>query len=213
MVCVVLANMHSFRTCGRGRDLADEGFGHLEGWVFPSQLAEIGNQVLSLRGRQNFGIGGSALRCENAEPDFYHLRLCGPEAEEFIEVARAVCDLRRDGAVNGDAGVFDALEDALVGRGLAAYIMFRLQAIDGYDDVQFLELHPGSGDFAKGAGDDLHVYAPAMDLRDQRVEFTITNEGIASDDGDMERLVFVDNGQYARDQFVAFEIGEFAKLC
>src|SRR5581483_624098 len=90
-----------------------------------------------LRIRQDFWVGGAALRSENAEPHLSNSQSAGPEAKEFVEITGTLRYLRRDCAVNGHPGLFDVLKDALVGRWLASRVMLRLKAIDRYHDIQF----------------------------------------------------------------------------
>jgi hypothetical protein len=115
--------------------------------------------------RENLWIGGTALGGEEAEPDLCYRGLTAPELEELIEVSGAVGDLRCDSAMDGDLGVLDVFEDALVSGGLATFIVLGLKAIDGDDYVEFLEsLPPGRND-SEGAGDDLSVDTASIDLR------------------------------------------------
>ena len=88
-----------------------------------------------------------------------------PEGEELIEITRTLDDLGGDGAVDGDLGTLDALEDAFVGGGLAAFVVFRLETVDGDDYVQLFVPLPKRGNGAKGAGDDLGVDAAGFELR------------------------------------------------
>ena len=102
--------------------------------------------------------------------------------------------------MNRDPGALNVFQNALVGGGLAARVVLRLQAVDGDDDVEVLEGVPLRGNFAEGAGDHLGVDTAAVDLRQQRVELAVTDQRIAADEGNVHGLVLVDEGEHARDQ-------------
>jgi hypothetical protein len=89
--------------------------------------------------------------------------------------------------------------------------VFGLQAVDGDYDVEALEGGPVSGNGAEGAGDDLDVNAPAMELGQDGFEFAISDEGIAADEGDVERAILVDYAEEVFDQRVLFVIRQLAK--
>jgi hypothetical protein len=50
-------------------------------------------------------------------------------------------------------------------------------------------------------------------LRQERVEFAVPNERIAAHQRDMERQMFVDQGEHSHHKLVAFKVRELAKLC
>jgi hypothetical protein len=50
-------------------------------------------------------------------------------------------------------------------------------------------------------------------LRQQDLEFAVTDKGVASDNRHVERLMLVDHLEHARDQFLSFEIGQAAQVC
>jgi len=106
--------------------------------------------------------------------------LFAPKAKEFIEVTATLCYLRRDRAVNSYSCPFDVLEDALVGSWFAPSIVLRLQAIDRYHYIQFLQFHPRGWDHPECARDDLGVYGAGLDLGQQHFELTVPNQRIAA---------------------------------
>ena len=112
-----------FRAAGRRCELAEDVLAHIEHRIEGLQAAEIGENGVALREGEDLGIGGSALGREETEPDLDDLGAAAPEAEKFFKVAGAGCDLRGDGAVDKDLRSGDALEDALIGRGLAAGVV------------------------------------------------------------------------------------------
>jgi len=115
--------------------------------------------------------------------------------------------------VNGYLRAFDVLEDAIVGGRFSPRIVFRLQAVDGNHDIQVLEGHPRRWNHPECAGDNLGICAAALNLRQQRVEFAIADERIATHKRDMHRSVLVDQSKHPRDQDVSTKVGEIAKLC
>ena len=74
--------------------------------------------------------------------------------------------------------------------------MFRLEAVDGDDDIEALEVRPMSGNGAEGAGDNLDVNAPLIKHWQDGFQFPIADQGIAADKGDMEGLMLVDDTEH-----------------
>ncbi|HMF63276.1 MAG TPA: hypothetical protein VK608_04240 [Edaphobacter sp.] len=74
--------------------------------------------------------------------------------------------------------------------------MFRLEAVDGDDDIEALEVRPMSGNGAEGAGDNLDVNAPLIKRWQESFKFPIADQGIAADKGDMEGLMLVDDTEH-----------------
>jgi len=70
-----------------------------------------------------------------------------------------------------------------------------------------------SRDFAESTGDDLGVNTALLELGQKEIEFTVTDERIAADDGDVQRLVFVYQGKNTCDEIISTEVGEIAELC
>ena len=101
--------------------------------------------------------------------------------------------------MNGYPGVFNIFEDALVGGWFASLVMLGLKTVDGHDDVELFELLPGFGDDAEGAGNDLGVHTAALDLGQKQFQFAVTNERVAANEGDVERLMLVNDGKHLCD--------------
>ena len=70
------------------------------------------------------------LRRVQADPDLSRVLVSGPEPHELVEVTGPLRLLPGDGAVHGDLVPDDVLEDAIVSRRLAAFVVLGLQAID-----------------------------------------------------------------------------------
>ena len=105
----------------------------------------------------------------------------------------------------------DVLENAVIGCRRPAFIMLRLQTINRYHDIELFVLAPGCRNHTKGTRHDLSVDAARLDLRDKLLEFTVSNEGIAANEGDVQRLLFVEQGQDAVDQLLSAKVGEFGQ--
>ena len=105
----------------------------------------------------------------------------------------------------------DVLENPIVGRRGAADVVLRLQAVDRYDDREARDAAPLGGNLANGTGDELHVDAALREQRQNRRQLAIPHERFAADDGDMEWAMRVDERHDAVDQFLTFEIADFAK--
>src|SRR5882724_10186610 len=95
-------------------------------------------------------------------------------------------------------------QNALVGRRLAAGVVLRLQAVDRDNKLQVRQRGPGCGERAERAGHNLDV-SPGNELRQQDLKFTVSDEQVASDDWEVERVVLGDYVEGAPDQFLAFE--------
>ena len=190
---------------------AEDRLGHLELGIFLPQLTQVGEDQGALLGVKGFGVAGSSLRGEKAEPDFVDLLPRCPEIKELVEIAGAAGDLRGEGAVDRDASVLDVGEDAFVGSGFSANVVFGLEAIDGDDHVEFAPTLPVFGDDAESAGNDLRMDVAAIEFREELLKLAVANEGIAADEGEVERPVLVDDGEYAGDKLIATEVSEIAQ--
>jgi hypothetical protein len=89
--------------------------------------------------------------------------------------------------------------------------VFGLQAVDGDDDVEPLKVRPMSGNWAESAGNDLNENIAAVELREDRFELAITDEGVSADEGDVEGLVLVDDAEDVFDEGVFLIVGQLAK--
>jgi hypothetical protein len=56
------------------------------------------------------------------------------------------------------------------------------------------------------------MHTAAFDLRQQRPEFTIPDQRVATHQGDVQRLVLIDEGKHSRDEFAAFKVRKLAQL-
>jgi hypothetical protein len=195
----------------RGSELANHGGGHVQLWILNAQLQHFGDGALALLGSEDFGHLIADLGSEEAEPDFFDLRAGGPKLQEFGEIAGALHHLAGDGAMNGDVLVGDIFQDAFVGGGRAADIVFGLEAIHGDGDVQVIQRWPSGAHGAEGAGNKLYMDAALHQKRQQNFQFAKADQGIATDDGKVQGLQAIDDFQNAVDKGLATIIVQFAQ--
>ncbi|HYI97080.1 MAG TPA: hypothetical protein VEX68_26290 [Bryobacteraceae bacterium] len=75
--------------------------------------------------------------------------------------------------MNSYSGARNTLNNAIVGRGFAANIMFGLQAINGDDHVDMGHLLPAARNDTEGARHDLHMNPTGHEFRNQHFKLTI----------------------------------------
>jgi hypothetical protein len=184
---------------------------HVEDWIKRAKAEKFRDDSGTESRRKNLRSRGSYLWGEDAHPDLFGLRLCAPETEKVLEVTGPSGDLAGDGAVDGDADVCDVLEDAIVGGGSATDIVLGLEAVDGDDYVEALEVLPMGRDGAEGAGYNLSVDAAVFEFGEDCFQFTKANERISADEGDVEGLKFVDSLEDVSDEFVVLIVGQLTK--
>jgi hypothetical protein len=85
--------------------------------------------------------------------------------------------------------------------------VFRLQAVDGDNDIEPREVGPVLRDDAEGAGDDLDVDAAPVQLGEKKFQLAIANERVSADERKVERTISVDDFEDALNQSVSLEIG------
>src|ERR1019366_5896643 len=175
-------------------------------------MPQVRDHRSSLGGGKDLRVFGAALRREETEPHLHDLRMTAPEAQKLIEVAGAIGGLRSDGAVDGDARVFDVVAAALIGGRCAPRIVLRLQAVDGYDDIELSESFPFAGDDPECAGDQLRMNTAALKLRKEQIDFAIAYQRIAADERHVQWLVLIDDGEHSRHQLISFEVGKLTQL-
>jgi hypothetical protein len=187
------------------------GLVHVEDRIEGAETKEFCDGSGADRGGEDFGANRTLLRGEDAHPDFFRFRAISPKLKKPLEIAGLVCNLAGDGAMDRNARLRKVLQYTLISCRRATYIVFRLETVDGDDDVETRESCPVSGNGAEGTGDDLDVDATFVEFGKDRFELAIADEGISADEGDMERLVLVN---YAEDIFyesVFFIVGELAE--
>lgn len=107
---------------------------------------------------------------------------------------------------------FDISQDSFIGSRLSPQIVFRLQPVDGHNDLETLQAGPGERDWSKSAGNDLHVRLSDQ-LGEKNLEFAIPNQRVAADDGKVQRFVLLHQVADSPDEFFSSEIGQAAKIC
>lgn len=192
-------------------EFPDRRLVHVEDGIEGAKAQEFRDDSGAESRRKNLRSCGSYLWGEDAHPDFFCLGLACPETEKVLEVARTLCDLAGDGAVDGDGGVCDVPEDAIVGGRGATEIVLGLEAVDGDHYVEALDVRPMGRNGAEGAGDDLNVDATAFKRWEDDFEFAMANQWISADEGDVEWLQFVDRLKDISDEFVVFVVGQLTE--
>jgi hypothetical protein len=103
------------------------------------------------------------------------------------------------------------LRRALVGGGLARHVVLCLQAIHRNHELQVRQRGPRQWDRTERAGHNLNVGAPDQ-LRQQDLEFPVTDERVASNNRHMERAMSIHHFEHACDQFLSLEIRQAAQV-
>jgi outer membrane receptor protein involved in Fe transport len=180
-----------FNAMGESSDVADRDFVKNRRWGVAPALA--------------LGIG------EDAEPYFLDLGTRRPEFQELAEVARPLHHLTGDRAMDRDSLSRNVSENAVVGCRCAPGIVFGLQSIDRHGDVQVLQLRPGGTQGSERAGDNLHVDSARQQRWDHQLQFTIADQGVATDDRQVQRLDAIDNFKYSIYKSLASAIVQVAQ--
>ena len=153
----------------------------------------------------------SDLRRVNADPDAIHFGPGAPERDVLLEIAGAFEHRARDHPVNVDFAAFDIFQDAFVGGGLTADVVVFGKAVDRDGDTNARKLHPLDGNGDHGAGDHERENIHAAENRENAAEFLVTDERLAADKRNVNRLVLADEIDDAIDESVAAKIVELPK--
>src|SRR4051794_23459982 len=89
--------------------------------------------------------------------------------------------------------------------------MLRAQSVDGDDDIHVRLLAPLLGKRSKGAGHDLYVDAACEQQRNQLLDLSISNQGIAADQRQVQWFEPVHHLENSVDQVLPFTVVQFAK--
>jgi hypothetical protein len=192
-------------------EFLDGGLVHVEDGIEGAKTQEFLNDGGAEGRRKDLGSCGAYLRGEDAHPNLFGRWLRAPEAEKVLKVAWTPCDLAGDGAVDGDYGVGYVLQDAFVGGRGATEIVLGLEAVDGYDEAEALEVFPMGRNGTECAGYNLGVDAAAFEFGKDRFEFTEANERISADERDVEGFKFVDGLENVSDEFVVFIVRQLTE--
>ena len=180
---------------------------HVEDGIEGTETEEFGDDRCARSWRKDFGAGCALLRGKDAHPDLFGFGALCPELKEALEIAGLVRNLAGDGAVDRNGRLRKILQYTLVSRRCAANIVFGLQTVYGDYDIEALEVGPMGGNGAEGAGNDLDVNAATVELGQEGFELAISDEGVAADEGDVERFVLIDQCEHFLDQLFPFEVG------
>ncbi len=196
---------------GRMEELLQGGLVHVEDGIERAETEQFRDDRCAHPRCEELWPYCVSLGREDAHPDLFSFRSFGPELKEPLEIAGLVCDLAGDSAVDRNSRLRKVLQYTLVGRRCATDIVFGLESVYGDDDIEALEVGPMSGNGAEGAGDDLGVNAAAVELGQDGFEFAIPDHRVASDEGDVERLMFVDYAEDVFDERVFFIVRQLTK--
>lgn len=105
----------------------------------------------------------------------------------------------------------DVSENAIVRCRGAPGIVFGLQTVDGHDDVQPLKLRPRGTQGSERAGDNLDVDSARQQRWNHQLQFTIADQGVATDDRQVQRLDAIDNFKYSIYESLASSIVQVAQ--
>jgi hypothetical protein len=57
------------------------------------------------------------------------------------------------------------------------------------------------------------VHAAGIELGEKELQFAIADQGVSTDEGDMQRLLAVHNRKNFLNEVVAFKVGELPQIC
>src|SRR5690606_33559709 len=100
----------------------------------------------------------------------------------------------------------DVLEDTVVGRRRPAHVVLGGQPVDRHDHRQPRNGGPLGGNRTDGARHHLDVEAAGRQLRQQLVELPEPHQRLTADDGDVYRLVAIDERVHAVDERLPLEV-------
>ena len=148
----------------------NQAFGHVQLGELLAQVKQFLHRLHALVASKDFRCLGADLRCEHAHPYLLYLRFGAPELNELLQIECALHHLAGDGAMHGHSVTTNALQNSGISGGFATLIVLRLQAVNGYHDVQFLDGSPLRGNLAERAGYDLDVNPTVLKQRKQTVD-------------------------------------------
>ena len=170
------------RRIGRIRVRLDQTLRQGELGIPQPQREEVGDGAFAIGRPQPLVRDFTDLRCVEAHPDFFDLRALRPEREKLVKVAGPRGQLARRRAMHGDCVALDVFENAIVGRGCAADVMLRLQAVDRHDNREAAEFVPVFRDLPHRTGHELGVDAARGQSRQQHVQLAKSHQRLAPDD-------------------------------
>ena len=135
----------------------DQSSWHRELWEPTTQRQQILHDLAAVTLRQTLVGFLSDLRGVQADPDLPGVLVRRPEVDELFEVTGPLNLLSGHGAVHRDLMAIDVLQNAFVGRGLAPFVVLRLEAVNRDDDLQSPQRSPRERDGTHGARDELRV--------------------------------------------------------
>src|SRR5215472_606467 len=191
------------RRSRRMQEFPDHSFGHIELGIDGTQAHQLFHSLHSLFAAEDLRISSADLGREHAHPYFFGLRPGVPKLDEVLKVARPLHHLAGNRAMDGHITVTNAFQYPGVSCGFTARIVLRLQAINGDHNVKPLKPGPFLRYGTKSTGDDLDVNASGIELREQLRDLAVADQRVAADDREVQRTVFIHQGEQALHQFLA----------
>ncbi len=105
----------------------------------------------------------------------------------------------------------DIFDDPVVGCRTAPYIMLRLKSINGNRNIESRDGRPTQRNLAESAGHQLNVDAALGQLRQQNIQFAITNKRITANNREMQRTVFIHQRQHFDYEIITLVVRELPK--
>jgi hypothetical protein len=84
--------------------------------------------------------------------------------------------------------------------------MLGRQAVDRHDYFQFVELRPFDRDWPHSAGHELSSNSSRIQLRQNLIEFTESDQWLTAYDGNMQGLVTIDQLHKPVNKLLTFEV-------
>lgn len=191
--------------------LADHTGRHVQFGVHIGEVGQVVNDAGALRGGEHLGELITDLGCKQTEPDLVNLLAWCPKIEEFLQVTGTLHHLTSDGAVDDDLLTFNVFQDTVISGRSAADIVLGCETVDGDDNGQVCQIGPFGRQGTEGAGDDLDVDAAGEQLGHELLQFTVANQRVPADDGEMEGLEPVNDLKDPGDEFLAFVVSKGAQ--
>ena len=175
------------------------------------QLWERLKNFVTICGGQHLVAEFANLRRVCTDPHAADFRAGVPECDVLFEVAVAMEHGPSNGPVNVYATAFNVLQDALVGGGLAAFVVMFGESVNGDGDGEIGNVLPLHGNGNDSAGDDHSVHTHGGEFGQYAREFFMAYERFAADERNMKRFVTTNSVEDAVDEIVSAFVVEGAR--
>src|SRR4051812_28136318 len=106
---------------------------------------------------------------------------------------------------------FGIFQNSLVGRWLAADVVFGSKTIDRYCRRHSFDFCPLDGNGSNSAGDDLDMNIPGFENWQDLIQLPETHQRFSTDDGYMQRPVLIHESNHSIDQSLSLKITDLPK--